>query len=665
MSMTISPNDERAATTTQSSVLISRSPSPLLNDSRSSRGSSSSGRDSASHSTRGSFNDRRPSESSRSGRGSFSSIKEDLDSGIAQSFILSNPKDQTGPTQEQQNKHDMMFLEWTPSGGFKGAQEVNLHTLKSKVFSRSVPNLSALLGWNGTRGWDWEKGGVEFKSLKTIQVQQRQRTAGPKYAPGCSPVERLPVEVFELIVPLLAVETPSEGYNPRNVDLVNCLLVSRTFHSATLATLYNKVTIPHSFIFNKFLDRITDFESLGTLVRRLDFSHFTPVASGSGKLTADSLSRGLSLTPRLKEFLVQEHLANSMDENVLGKLFQDLPVLNAVDFCASSSSIFKTAFTSVINKDNAKLPLQLPIRRLGLHECNTIPPAALEVLLSRLPRLTHLDACHTQITDKALFSIPHTARLTHLNLSKCGRLSSSRVVEFLTTHPAVKDTLVELNLLSPVGAFLSYEDVEQLLPKLPSCLRSLNLRGAKLSKAHVKHLLPLSKHVEELSLGLSELGPHDLDPLFFPPKPEEPSSTSDEVPNGDEGDPTKDDDNEEKEEKEEPQPWVPHSIRYLDLAGGYSISSLLSPTTYPLEVIEVGENDQPEPIRAREKTFAKQWVRRECGRRTWYVRIPPAGEQSEDGTRDWKMGASWWGMRKTPVAVQEVGGLYGYYMFKK
>ena len=42
-----------------------------------------------------------------------------------------------------------------------------------------------------------------------------------------------------------------------------------------------------------------------------------------------------------------------------------------------------------------------------------------------------------------------------------------------------------------------------------------------------------------------------------------------------------------------------------------------------------------------------------------------AGNGGSSGRRGWKMGAMWWGMRKVPVAVGEVGGLYGHYMFKK
>jgi hypothetical protein len=39
--------------------------------------------------------------------------------------------------------------------------------------------------------------------------------------------------------------------------------------------------------------------------------------------------------------------------------------------------------------------------------------------------------------------------------------------------------------------------------------------------------------------------------------------------------------------------------------------------------------------------------------------------QPDDGRRTWKMGATFWGMRKVPVARAEVGGMYGLYMFKR
>ena len=36
-----------------------------------------------------------------------------------------------------------------------------------------------------------------------------------------------------------------------------------------------------------------------------------------------------------------------------------------------------------------------------------------------------------------------------------------------------------------------------------------------------------------------------------------------------------------------------------------------------------------------------------------------------DGARWWKMGARSWGMRKVPVVTADVGGFYGFCMFRK
>lgn len=78
------------------------------------------------------------------------------------------------------------------------------------------------------------------------------------------------------------------------------------------------------------------------------------------------------------------------------------------------------------------------------------------------------------------------------------------------------------------------------------------------------------------------------------------------------------------------------------------------------------------------------WCVREAGRRAWLVRIRDGksgegnggkgeteggeevkGDKVDDGSRSWKWGACYWGMRKVPVARAEVGGMYGHYMFKR
>lgn len=435
---------------------------------------------------------------------------------------------------------------------------------------------------------------------------------------------------------------------------MSLLLTSHTIHAATLNTLYNRITIPHSRIFRKFLAHIADHPALGTIVRRLDFSHFNPTMAGQTAreraetlyLVPDTLLKCLTLTPNLREFLAQEHIDDELDTRVIKTLFCDLPKLKAVDFCACSSPAFRDSFNEVIN--TAPLPDVLSISRLSLHECTILPSKVYETLLPRMPRLTHLDVAHTKITDDALFSIPRTARLTHLNLSKCAYLSGPRVVEFLTTHPAAS-TLVYLNVAMDAKSheMFSSEDIAALLPRLPAFLRSLNLKGSKMDRSHLSALLPLTKHLEELGLGRN-LNMSDVRSLLFP---------SDDLP------------------LEEQITWIPHTLRYIDISdltiaqldlGSLFASSnpILKDVSKPLEVFEL-----------RQEAFAKLnsgssvkragWYLQEAGRRGWLVREKKGEERNDTGGRDWKWGANYWGMRKIPVARADVGGMYGLYMFKR
>jgi hypothetical protein len=425
------------------------------------------------------------------------------------------------------------------------------------------------------------------------------------------------------------------------------------------------MTFPHSIIFSKALNHMSQYPALGTLVRRLDFSHFTSVGLGRTKqmnseiqnLTSRTLLAFLNLLPNLKECLLQEHLEGDLSVEVIAKLFTDLPNLHAIDFCGSSSSSFSALFQQALIF-GAGLPLTLPnLRRISLHECSGIPSSAFELLLPRLVNLTHLDVSHTQISDDALFAIPETAKITHLSVSRCIRLRGSKVVEFLTTHPAVCDSLVFLNVMTDASRYrlLEEEDVHKLLPKLPTTLRSLNLGGAKVTSAHTDALIPLTKHLEELGLSSADLSAKDLNRFFTPSQPA-----------GEDG------------SASETAAWVPPTLCYLDLTKipGLSVGVvfntnaclLLSKQSYPLQVIEFSDK-LITPLREKPKNTktSPDWTVRELGRRGWYVRDPASMPNTplDDGSRFWKMGARWWGMRKIPVANGDVGGLYGHYMFKR
>lgn len=460
------------------------------------------------------------------------------------------------------------------------------------------------------------------------------------------------------IIAQLALDIAPTGYAPRNVDLVSCLLTSRTIHVATIRTLYSHVTIPHSTIFSKFLKHVAEHPGLGMTVRRLDLSQFTSVGLGRTRqmnteiqnLTSKTLVQCLDLTPLIQEVLLQEHLDDDLDELVLKKLFSDLPRLRAVDFCGASSASFQTALSSTISSLADFPSHMLGIRRLGFHECFTINSSTFEALLPRLPYLTHLDLAHTHVTDKALMSIPDSANLTHLNLGRCSQISGDGVVRLIHTHPAFS-RLIYLNLSCDAARFrlLGEPNVELLLQALPATLRSLNINGARIKASHIAALLPLTKHLEELGIGFADISMRDINSLFRPPPVTSPS--------------------------EDAVPWMPPALRYLDLTGIASVSqaslfnsscTLLGPATVPLEVLELSDTviSTLRGCKATNKRLG--WVVKDLGRRGWYVREPQPGQPGgTNGRRSWKMGARWWGMRKVPVAWGEVGGLYGHYMFKK
>ncbi|KAI1171335.1 hypothetical protein F4777DRAFT_591297 [Nemania sp. FL0916] len=527
--------------------------------------------------------------------------------------------------------HSRLHGCWFPAvaaDNFQGWKQIGV---KGRQASRSYGDLQALrMVWSSD----------SHKTPKTIiEVQP---------TPGGSTLEKLPVEIKNQIIDHLVLDIPPSGLATRNEDLMSMLLTSRTLHSATLNALYRNITIPHSRIFRKFLDHVTEHPELGTIVRRLDFSHFNPIPlftteserATTRNLTHETMLQCLKLTPFLREFLAQEHVDDDIDVHVLRELFFGMSNLRGLDFCACSSASFKAAFETVLS-DN--WPLALPIRRLSFHRCIYLPSAVFELLLPRLPYLTHLDVAGTTITDAALMSIPHTANITHLNLAKCKHLSSEVVIDFLTNHPAVKN-LVFLSLASDFRSceLLNEDGISRLIPVLPATLRSLSLKGSKMNKSHIRSLRPLTKHLEELALGRG-LQVEDINRLFIP------------------------------DEEMEQLDWIPHTLKYLDLSdyivGSLDLSaffnnaSLLNHHSAPLEVVEFPDDDAFKHLSSSKTIKDAGWNKNEFGSRAWLVRTPKGARDS--GLRDWKMGATFWGMRKIPVASADVGGRYGSYMFQR
>ncbi|KAI2467692.1 hypothetical protein F4781DRAFT_303284 [Annulohypoxylon bovei var. microspora] len=594
----------------------------------------------------------------KSTRSSFSSVREIDSSDLAQNFTSTKVSSYSKLSEEA--------VDDLPSPPEMATQTQFIPPItqpQSRLHGSWLPAVAAegFQGWKqiGVKGRQASKSYGDLQALKIVwstPVLPPKKKDPERPAPGQSAIERLPAEILGQIIDHLVLDVPPNGVSARNVDLMSLLLTSRTLHSATLNALYKNITIPHSRIFRKFLTHISQNKELGTIVRRLDFSHFNPTtlfATASERattrnLTTETLMQCLELTPFLREFLGQEYIEDEIDAKVLRKLFFGLDRLQGVDFCGCSSTTFKNAFQSILLSD---WPETLSISRLSLHKCITLPPSVFETLLPRLGKLTHLDLTGTRVTDEALQSIPHNANITHLNLSKCRSLTADVVIDFLTNHPAVKGLVfLSLGVDARSHQLFDEDELSRLIPVLPQSLRSLSLKGSKMVESHIDQIRPLTKHLEELALG-RRLKISDIDRLFVP----------DESNDG---------------HLDQQLEWIPHTLKYLDLSDYTTAeldlitlfgrnTSIMKKYSSPLEVIEVTDEMY---ARLAKSPVVKQlgWTVMENGSRAWLVRVhDPEDGPRDSGLRSWKMGASFWGMRKIPIACAEVGGMYGSYMFKR
>ena len=584
--------------------------------------------------------------------GSFSSVKEDAD-GLPQSFLVRVSSARQGPS------HEAQVQDWAkclPAYGVPLDDTIAIEDDVSDVSEATTPDNNTL---------------SRYASFLDAP-------------PPRTPVnlQELPLEVLENVVDFLTTDLPPQDHGPRNTDLLSCLLASKPIHQATINVLYKSITIPHSYVFSKFLAHLKKFPDLGRLVRRLDLSHFTSIGLGRTidmnkeiqNMTSKTLLECIELMPHLQELLLQEHLDHDIDEAVLFKIFTGLSKLRALDLCGAYANGFEKSFTAAMDRA-MKQGTNFRINRLSLHECFTIKNADIRALISRLHKLEILDVYHTRITAATLESIPHTARLTHLNLGLCTNITGPEVVRFLKHHPAASE-LVYLNLSCDPARhrMLRSPDLDDLLPHLPTTLRSLNLGGAQIIPAnHLQHLIRLSSHLEELGLAHAPLSMADLK-SFFPPPPPSPTSSPLSLP------------------ADTPTPTPTPSLHYHDLTDIPSVSQsslfhhrsssridashpapiphFLSSTTLPLSVLELNRRVISDLQRMKTSNSRFGWEPKELGRRSWYVRVQGSQERDptggrESGERWWKMGCRSWGMRKCPVVVAEVGGLYGFHMFKK
>lgn len=393
-----------------------------------------------------------------------------------------------------------------------------------------------------------------------------------------SPLLSLPLEILYRIIEIVYYDDQILSINSNLENFANTIpFLTRRLSQLSLCFLY-KYTIfnrPHSF--DKFLRNLTQHVFIGRYVEFMDFQQFTSIGLGrTGRMmqeiqmvTSETITEALSLTPNLIEFLASENIQDDMDVNVLDYLFNRLYKIQTIDFCGASSEKFVQAFknltidndiparknqyapdsptlspvlspvTSLTNQNIVPVTLQdgsidervtepllyeerisktsslNHLLKISFHDCTSLTADIFIKILPHLHNIRRLDLNHTYISSVVLNQyLPHTARLTHLSLSRTSKLTTKDLINFLTQHPAVaNNTLLWLNIqidsnvVSPLSdVYLNYT----LKHLKTSKIQYLNLGGLPIRAISMKIIKQRFREIKSLSIAHAELTLEDL-----------------------------------------------------------------------------------------------------------------------------------------------------------
>ncbi|KAA8569974.1 hypothetical protein EYC84_002312 [Monilinia fructicola] len=345
------------------------------------------------------------------------------------------------------------------------------------------------------------------------------------YEAGQSPLELLPPELLQKILGNLELkydhreggssnDSSDDNHSPlERPTLFSCLRVSKAIYMNALFITYRSVTVTHMSAFNHILAQLTENPMLGRTIRHFDFSELK--TARPMREFSNYLYGMISLAPHLREFRIPRdaNLNGFLSEPLLRLLFVGLPHLKTLDLGNCTSSTLD-CIPSIF--DSMPEITSLPIRSLSLENCTALPASSFDSLFSRLGSIQSMTLSHTHITTDALQLLPPTARVSHLAINHCPFLEDVSLVDFITSHPAVKDSLEYLDASADltVGEEINERDTERLLKHTSRTIKTLKLRGWKMDSACVTQLKDLNQSVEELSIG-NGLRMHDLESMFL------------------------------------------------------------------------------------------------------------------------------------------------------
>lgn len=348
-----------------------------------------------------------------------------------------------------------------------------------------------------------------------------------------SPLLSLPLEILYQIIEIVYYDdnTTSINSNLENFSKTIPLLL-KAINTISLRFLYKYANFnrPHSF--DKFLQNLVKYPTLGQFVEFMDFQIFTSIGLGrTGRMnqeiqmvTSKTILQALELTPNLIEFLASENIQDDLDEHVLNYLFNNSPKLQALDFCGASSESFVSAFQKLIindpvnELDDDEVVVKSSLENLfkiSFHDCSNLTPDVFIKILPHLSNLRRLDLTHTSVTSTILNTyLPHSIELTHISLAKCSKLTTKDLINFLTNHPSVCNNLltwlnlqIDSNMVSPLNEVYLYYTLKHLKAEN---LRYLNLGGLPLNEKILRLIKVNFPRLESLSVSHSSIELNDV-----------------------------------------------------------------------------------------------------------------------------------------------------------
>lgn len=348
-----------------------------------------------------------------------------------------------------------------------------------------------------------------------------------------SPLLSLPLEILYQIIEIVYYDdnTTSINSNLENFSKTIPLLL-KAINTISLRFLYKYANFnrPHSF--DKFLQNLVKYPTLGKFVEFMDFQIFTSIGLGrTGRMnqeiqmvTSKTILQALELTPNLIEFLASENIQDDLDEHVLNYLFNNSPKLQALDFCGASSESFVSAFQKLIindpvnELDDDEVVVKSSLENLfkiSFHDCSNLTPDVFIKILPHLSNLRRLDLTHTSVTSTILNTyLPHSIELTHISLAKCSKLTTKDLINFLTNHPSVCNNLltwlnlqIDSNMVSPLNEVYLYYTLKHLKAEN---LRYLNLGGLPLNEKILRLIKVNFPRLESLSVSHSSIELNDV-----------------------------------------------------------------------------------------------------------------------------------------------------------